>query len=158
MYKISAISEHPLDELAWNDPETSRGEWWYIYVFEVFFQCWNKKLDCRQMNGSWSKNIMQYNSVNKSELLICLPTLPSCIAPPKFLLNCIYCTNIEIIKFTVVLDSIRKNISFSSFNLYFKCKFNLVLLFIFLSKHKALYKQNFPEHFSNKVNSPSLVA
>ena len=36
--------------------------------------------------------------------------------------------------------------------LYFKCvsELNLILLFTFLSKHKALYKHNSLEHFLNK--------
>ena len=38
---------------------------------EIFYPCWNKKLDCRQMKAEVRINYC--NSVNKSELLICSP-------------------------------------------------------------------------------------
>ena len=42
---------------------------------------------------------------------------------------------------------------------YNKCsKFNLIVLFIFLSKHKTLYKENFLENFSNKQPWESMMA
>ena len=43
----------------------------YIYVFVTFCPCWNKKFDCKQMKGEEKKTYCR--SVNKSELLICVP-------------------------------------------------------------------------------------
>ena len=74
----------------------------------------------------------------------------------KLLLNCIYCTNVPILKllisYTVELRQHQKKyyplrIEFvSTVASSKKCsEFQFISLFIFLSKHKAFYKHNFLE-------------
>ena len=75
----------------------------------------------------------------------------------KFLLNCIFCTNIGVAKFCVLLylGSFRKNTSFSNlYLLYFKCSKlyvqNLFFCFLFSFKKQGSLQTEFSWTFSNK--------
>ena len=74
--------------------------------------------------------------------------------PDKCLLNCIYCASAEVTELTYCcIQAVSKEILHLPYCLYFKCgnfrmyqtNFDNSFLFIFLSKDKALYKQNFLE-------------
>ena len=97
------------------------------YVFVAFCPCWNKNLDCRQING---------------EVRIRL----HCVKLYNFLLNCIYCINVSVIelahcfisavseKYCILHIAFISSIASSS-----KCsEFNFILLFNFPSKPSFL--------------------
>ena len=119
----------------------------YVLYPHSFFPMLKQKAGFQE-NKSWSKNKLTAIALIKGNFKF---TCPFCaVGQVSFELHLLYQCWSYRVHILLYLGGIRK-ILHSPYCIYFKCskfkqiysEFNFMLLFIFLSKHKALYKQNF---------------